>query len=305
MRGSTVDKQGRYGSYQVGDRRTSGGMARGGYRMRPSSERTEGPREAVEVRLGRLQVGVWIGLASLAISGSYVLGFFSGRHVGFEVARDTSATDLAKLSVPRAPNDLAVKNSAQIYEKLNAPAILQESVADAASRGPLDGSTAKSKVVDADVAGDDDIFRDITSGGELIIGDAPSMKGVLDKPISAKNANEAVIDTKLKPVKKNSVDGTRTNPKNAAVGSKFADVLPKGFYAQVAAPKRLQDAETLANRLEKSGFPVAVEVATVGGKNFYRVLVGPERTRLYADRLLSQLHTEKYIPTDPFIREVK
>ena len=83
------------------------------------------------------------------------------------------------------------------------------------------------------------------------------------------------------------------------------NVIPKGFYAQVAAPKRLQDAEKLANRLKKSGFPVAVEVASVGNKKFYRVLVGPERSRLYADRLLNQLHTEKYIPTDPFIREVR
>lgn len=316
MRGALRDKQSRYGHYRSGERRNSAQSTREGYSMRPSSGRGDGPRTAVEVRLGKLQVGVWIGLASAAIVASYAIGFFSGRHVGFEVARDTSVTDLAKLSAPRAPDMMVTKNSAQIYEKLNAPAILEESVIEAGSTENFRGPPTKSKAVETDISEDDDIFRDITSGGELIIGDAPSMKRVLDKHADTKrfggrasvdkilDTGRARLETQSNSAKKVG-DESRGLAQATSRDSNFVEIVPKGFYVQVAAPKRLQDAEKLAMRLQKSGFPVAVEAASVGKQKFYRVLVGPERSNLYADRLLGQLHTEKYIPTDPFIREVR
>jgi cell division septation protein DedD len=82
-------------------------------------------------------------------------------------------------------------------------------------------------------------------------------------------------------------------------------VVPSGYFAQVAAPKNLSDAESVARKLKKSGFPVIVEVANVRGEEYYRVLVGPEQNRVHADRLVGQLRSERYLAAPPFIRQVK
>jgi cell division septation protein DedD len=82
-------------------------------------------------------------------------------------------------------------------------------------------------------------------------------------------------------------------------------VLPAGFFAQVAAPTKLADAESVARKLRQSGFPVVVEEADVRGELFYRVLVGPEENKVQADRLLQQLKSERYLTSVPFIRRVK
>lgn len=78
----------------------------------------------------------------------------------------------------------------------------------------------------------------------------------------------------------------------------------KGWYAQVAAPKELKDAENLGNKLRRSGFPVMIEHANVRGETYYRVLVGPESNTEHADRLVQQLKRESYIQSEPFIKMV-
>lgn len=83
------------------------------------------------------------------------------------------------------------------------------------------------------------------------------------------------------------------------------DVLPSGWFAQIAAPRKMQDANALAGKLKASGFPVMIEVAKVHGDEYYRVLVGPEQTRARAERLNDQLKRESYIQGAPFLRVVK
>jgi len=82
-------------------------------------------------------------------------------------------------------------------------------------------------------------------------------------------------------------------------------IVPQGYFAQVAAPKNLSDAESVARKLKRSGFPVVVEVANVRGEEYFRVLVGPEQNRVHADRLVEQLQSERYLSAPPFIRQVK
>lgn len=86
-----------------------------------------------------------------------------------------------------------------------------------------------------------------------------------------------------------------------AMGAKIA----KGWYAQVAAPKELKDAEAIAGKLKKSGFPVVVEHAKVRGEDYYRILVGPESGQETASRLVNQLKRESYLEGEPFIRMAK
>jgi cell division septation protein DedD len=81
--------------------------------------------------------------------------------------------------------------------------------------------------------------------------------------------------------------------------------LPRGYFAQVAAPKTRAEAEELARKIRKSGFPVVVEDNSTGRSPFYRVMVGPEDNKVQADRMLGQLKREKYLNGKAFIREVK
>ena len=80
--------------------------------------------------------------------------------------------------------------------------------------------------------------------------------------------------------------------------------MPSGWFAQVAAPRRSDDANFLARQLRKSGFSAIVETAKVNGQEYYRVLVGPERSREQTNRLVKQLMREPYMQGDPFPRYV-
>lgn len=82
-------------------------------------------------------------------------------------------------------------------------------------------------------------------------------------------------------------------------------VLPKGWYAQVAAPKKLEDSHAIAAKLKASGFPVMIERANVRGEEYFRVMVGPEGSREMGNRLVQQLKRESAVKSDPFIRMVK
>lgn len=81
--------------------------------------------------------------------------------------------------------------------------------------------------------------------------------------------------------------------------------VPKGWFAQVAAPREMSDARSLAGQLKGSGFPVSIERARVRGQEYYRVLVGPENSRQLAQRLIQQLKREPYLTGDPFIKLIR
>ncbi len=82
-------------------------------------------------------------------------------------------------------------------------------------------------------------------------------------------------------------------------------VISKGWYAQIAAPKKLQDASELAQKLKASGFPVVIETARVRGEEYFRVIVGPETARPQAEAMVKQLGRERYLPGTPFLRVVR
>jgi cell division septation protein DedD len=81
--------------------------------------------------------------------------------------------------------------------------------------------------------------------------------------------------------------------------------LTRGWYAQVAAPKKKEDASTLSQQLRRSGFAVVIEIAQVRGEQYFRILAGPENTKAQAEKLVEQLSRERYVPSKPFIRQVK
>jgi cell division septation protein DedD len=100
-------------------------------------------------------------------------------------------------------------------------------------------------------------------------------------------------------------DARASVPSKPAAAGLVKRVLPPGYFAQVAAPKSLGEAEQTARQLKSSGFPVVIEVSSKRGQDFYRVLVGPEQNRVHAERLVGQLKSERYLVGAPFIRQAE
>ncbi|MBX7143807.1 MAG: SPOR domain-containing protein [Oligoflexia bacterium] len=144
-----------------------------------------------------------------------------------------------------------------------------------------------------------------------------------EKPISSKTANVeaktavqsnattqttvSTVNSKKAPQQtaevRKSVEAKNATP--AKEPSMIREVLPPGWFAQVAAPKKMADATSIANKLKSSGFPVMIEVARVRGEEYFRVIVGPETNKQQADRLVGQLKRESYLQGEPFLRVVK
>jgi cell division septation protein DedD len=362
MRGSIAEDRGIKGN----GRPETAARPGAGYKLKPSDENGRssmtGRRsggQGWELRLGKLQVTVWLGLALGSIFGSYCIGFFSGRYVGFEAARESSGVEVAKLPVNEMLPAMGAQNPSSIYDKLNAPAVLKES-GESDGRGgakdalanakqpklleervanpdaaPAAKSAAQRAVVaepsdDSTVADTDSLFEDDATGGELIIGSetgltqpkAPEsirmLGGAKVEEAKAKPVEEtkpqksvnAVLDERIASARSESsrdgVDqGDGPTAKTADSSSAGRKAIPSGYFAQVAAPKKMSDAQSIVQKLKRSGFPAVIEPASVSGQSFYRVLVGPEENKVQADRLVGQLKSESYIAGTPFIRKVK
>jgi cell division septation protein DedD len=310
-----------------------------------------------EIKLGPLQVVVWLGLAIGAIFGSYFIGFFSGRYVGFETARTASGVEVPKLALTEDFPDKPQKGWDNVYGKLGGSAVVGQDEKPEANAKPQvpDQRIAKAvqdskreelaasdqsespAVAKRDPLSDQDaIFTQDVGGTAAVIDESPSKeisgKGgevrVLGREVDADSdkveelavAQRSVRDDPAKEVvaKKAPVitdeEAVPAKPKTPSetkakepVKEKVSVVkrLPKGYFAQVAAPKTRGEAEELSRRLKKSGFPVVIEDNSTGRSPFYRVMVGPEENKVQADRMLGQLKREKYLDGKLFVRQVK
>lgn len=360
----------------------SGSAVRGGFRFRPSEDNgrpsmtsRRSSSRGWEIRLGPLQVVVWLGLALGGIFGAYSMGFFSGRYVGFEAARTASGVEVPKLALTDDIPESSPKEWDSVYGKLGGSASVErdEKVPSTTSQAGSDKKLAVPKAPDQrivnavqemrqgnsvsdretssvvvakrDLLSDtDSIFTEDVGGGALV-DDSPT------KEISGKGGEVRVLGREV-----DTLDGAATNTvesarrdsaerkgsaedvvpqesvakKGGAIPSeevarevkqkapvetkvkeptkeKISVVkrLPRGYFAQVAAPKTRAEAEELARKIRKSGFPVVVEDNSTGRSPFYRVMVGPEDNKVQADRMLGQLKREKYLNGKAFVREVK
>jgi cell division septation protein DedD len=346
-----------------------------------------GSSKGWEVRLGAPQVVIWLGLAVGALVGAYFIGFFSGQSVGFESARSASGVEVAKLAIHEDLPERSSQSVSAIYDKLNAPALMDEAPKAPAEpkvkAGEVDepaavkvakeiksgeaarnGGTSPNIIGSGNSNGEVDLFDYDSGDGSGKSGDDESAtegstvrflgeKGdgttessdktlgaileerlakarsedtreradaegakAAENALKAEQKTEAKVEEKAAVAKAKSVEAPKpAAPALPEVDEKVAPaksdsnfvkrVVPAGYFAQVAAPKNLSDAESVARKLKKSGFPVVVEVANVRGEEYYRVLVGPEQNRVHADRLVGQLGSERYLSGPPFIRQVK
>ncbi len=100
------------------------------------------------------------------------------------------------------------------------------------------------------------------------------------------------------------VEGGPPAREKEKLGTSDASAPAKGWFAQIVAPNKRSEAESVAQKLRSSGFAVSIENAQVRGQQYYRVLVGPEDNRKQAELLISQLKREPYIKTEPFLRRI-
>lgn len=143
-------------------------------------------------------------------------------------------------------------------------------------------------------------------------GEQPSA-AVVQNPVERKTVKPepvkaAATETKAaaQPAEKKPAASMPAETKTAALKPQPPAKRPvsSGWYAQIAAPAKLADADRLANQLKQSGFPAVVETAQVNGQEYYRVLAGPEKSKTMADRLVTQLSREKELRSKPFARFV-
>lgn len=74
-----------------------------------------------------------------------------------------------------------------------------------------------------------------------------------------------------------------------------ATSLADGWYAQVGSFSQQANADGLRARLAKAGFAAHLQTTSTGKGSSYRVLVGPERTRPDAEKLLQKLVSKAHV----------
>jgi cell division septation protein DedD len=104
---------------------------------------------------------------------------------------------------------------------------------------------------------------------------------------------------------KNSTKDRKAQEKPASTLEKTGPALTSGWYSQVAAPRSLNEAQSIASKLKSAGFKAKIETAQVRDEKYYRVVVGPEANRQAADKTLILLKKQNAVKAEPFIRMVR
>lgn len=110
---------------------------------------------------------------------------------------------------------------------------------------------------------------------------APAAAKPSDKP-----ADKPAVKPAVKPVEKPAVKAPADKPEAKVKPAAAA----AGWYVQVAASDKKPDAETLAEKLEKDGYPVLVmDPLARDKKSVYRVRVGPYENKALAEEAKAKL----------------
>lgn len=293
-----------------------------------------------EVRLGSMHVAILLGLITGSLACAFYFGYYTGQDAGYERAYAANVSQSVKLpiAVDKLPSQVPEEAVSEVYARLNddvaklpkmeegialvEPTIVKDApvpnsavASDTAPQAPQVNQPSDPQVA---IGENKATLSDLASAqGERLVPDtnAKVSAAILTQPESKQvpitpphatvqvKESSGVAKVTVKPEKQEKPEKTEKKMagKPAAVTSK----LSKGWYAQVAAPRLQTDAEAIAVKLVKSGFPVVIESANVKGQDYFRVLVGPEATRDRGERLVTQIKQDKSVSGDPFLRVVK
>ncbi len=221
-----------------------------------------------------------------------------------EVASDDNKDIIRILSEPpskKSPNS-NVTDSAVAKVKKESTATLGSLLEDS-SDGEIVVEDKRKPEVESDISSEKSVLASL-SKEPVVVKPTTKVEPVKNTP---QQAPARVVEKKVvTPVKKTEVKETKVAPKlKEQPKPNTTTVISKGWYAQVAAPSRKEDAVILTQKLKSSGFRATVETAKIRGEEYYRVLVGPEEEKRYSQTMVDQLKREPYIKGVPFLRFVK
>lgn len=170
----------------------------------------------------------------------------------------------------------------------------------------LDKAKTEKDITLAKIDRSEEVAKELLKGAEKTQQANKNLKLEVKPQAIQKEEKLALLNNKSKLEAK---EAKSTDSKTAALNkSQQISTVPKlskGWFAQVAAPRKRTDADAIVSKLRSSGFRVSIENANVRGEEYFRVMVGPEDNRQMAERLVDQLKREKYLKSDPFVRLVK
>ena len=117
------------------------------------------------------------------------------------------------------------------------------------------------------------------------------------KAVGEKNANAALTppDSKAQPAASIAATATAEAPSTAAGDAATAAPAGGGYYVQVAAVSRQEDAESLVEALKKKQYP-AFSANNASADKFYHVQVGPYADLKDAEAMRARLISDGYNP---------
>ena len=77
-----------------------------------------------------------------------------------------------------------------------------------------------------------------------------------------------------------------------------------GWYVQIRAEPTEKAAAALCTKLEGHGASTAIEPTTVKGRNYFRVLAGPHKTRADAQGAAGRLKALPFVGQDAFVKQL-
>jgi cell division septation protein DedD len=222
------------------------------------------------------------------------------------IVDDTEAGTQANKDIIRILSEPPSKksaNSKKAEAKKEATATLG-SLLDESSEGEIVVEDKRKPEVDGDISTEKSVLASLSKDPVVV---KPAAKIEPVKKEVVKEAPAKIVEKKVEtPVRKVEVKETKVAPKlKEQPKPKATTVISKGWYAQVAAPSRKEDAVILTQKLKNSGFRATVETANIRGEEYYRVLVGPEEEKRYSQTMVDQLKREPFIKGVPFLRFIK
>jgi DedD protein len=117
------------------------------------------------------------------------------------------------------------------------------------------------------------------------------------KAVGAKNADSALTskDSKAQPSSTTAVASIAEPPPKAATDTASVAPTSAGYYVQVAAVSRQEDAEALVEALKKKQYP-AFSANNASVDKFYHVQVGPYADLKEAEAMRGRLISDGYNP---------
>lgn len=279
-------------------------------------------KRRVEVSLFPLVV--LLGIACGLMFCAFLLGYSTGNKVGFSEAREASLKRMAKFPIDEVINqDMTRKERVDAYLKLeNDTSFEKENLKKAKKQKRLETKKTNKDKKENILLNDllvkkknkgslakenrkEEVSEKTETIGSLIAKKNNESEKTKPKIQLVKEKESKKIEI-LKEVEKDSQvkNIPKVDSKKVVKSSYLVKNVAPGWYAQVAAPTSINEANVLANKLHSSGFRLVIEKAEINGNTYFRVLVGSEKNKTQAVRLVEQLAREPYIDSTPFVRRM-